>query len=91
MFGGKARKDTQPITYVNGLRPPMFLASGTDDGTVSPRNTSNMAARLQRFGSPVEVKFYPGLGHIGLLLSLARPFRFLSPLRADMAQFIRAH
>ncbi|HVZ28631.1 MAG TPA: alpha/beta hydrolase [Rhizomicrobium sp.] len=91
MFGGKDRKETQPITFVGGRRPVMLLVSGTDDETVGPRNTSNMAARLKRFGSPVEVKFYPGLGHIGLLLSLARPFRFLSPLRADMAQFIRAH
>jgi hypothetical protein len=69
----------------------MLLVSGSADETVGPRNTTNLAARLGRFGSPVEVKFYPGLGHIGLLLSLVRPFRFLSPLRADMAEFIRAH
>jgi acetyl esterase/lipase len=91
MFGGKSRKETQPITFVEGPRPAMFLVSGTEDETVGPRNTSNMAARLKNLGSPVEEKFYPGLGHIGLLLSLAGPFRFLSPLRADMAQFIRAH
>jgi acetyl esterase/lipase len=91
MFGGKDRKETQPIAFVDGPRPVMFLVSGTDDQTVGPRNTANMAARLRHFGSPVEVKFYPGLGHIGLLLSLARPFRSLSSLRADMAQFIRAH
>jgi hypothetical protein len=69
----------------------MMLASGTDDEVVGPRNSSNMAARLKSAGSPVELKFYPGLGHIGLLLSLVWPLRYLSSLRADMADFVRAH
>jgi acetyl esterase/lipase len=91
MFGGRERKDTQPITYVDGRRPPMFLATGTDDDTVEPRNSTAMAARLKSFGSPVEVKQYAGVGHIGLLLSLVRPFRQRTTLRGDMADFIRAH
>ena len=91
MFGGQGRKDTQPITYIDGKRPPMLLAAGTEDETVSPGNSTSMAAKLRSFGSPVEVKLYPGLGHIGLLLSLARPFRGRTSLREDMANFIRAH
>ena len=91
MFGGKDRKDTQPITYIDGKRPPMLLAAGTDDETVDPGNATRMAAKLSSFGSPVDVKMYPGLGHIGLILSLARPFRGRAPLREDMADFIRTH
>jgi acetyl esterase/lipase len=91
MFGGAERKDTQPITYIDGKRPPMLLAAGTEDETVSPGNSTSMAAKLRSFGSPVEVKLYPGLGHIGLLLSLARPFRYRSTLRQDMASFVRTH
>jgi acetyl esterase/lipase len=91
MFGGRARKETQPITYIDGKRPPMLLAAGTGDETVGPGNTTRMAAKLRSFGSPVEVKMYPGVGHIGLILSLARPFRGRTSLRADMADFIRAH
>jgi acetyl esterase/lipase len=91
MFGGAERKDTQPITYINGKRPPMLLAAGTEDETVNPGNSTSMAAKLRSFGSPVEVKLYPGLGHIGLLLSLARPFRYRSTLRQDMASFVRTH
>ena len=91
MFGGRARKDTQPISYIDGKRPPMLLAAGTGDETVDPGNSTRMAAKLKGFGSPVEVKLYPGIGHIGLLLSLVRPFRGRTSLRDDMANFIRAH
>jgi acetyl esterase/lipase len=91
MFGGGRRPETQPVTFVQSGRPPMLLATGTEEGIVEPRNSANMAARLKSAGSPVEVKFYPGLGHIGLLLSLVWPFQSLSSLRADMADFVRAH
>lgn len=91
MFGGRARKQTQPIAYIDGKRPPMLLAAGTADETVDPGNTSRMAEKLKSFGSTVEVKLYPGVGHIGLLLSLVRPFRSRTSLRDDMVSFIRVH
>jgi acetyl esterase/lipase len=91
MFGGQNRKNTQPIAFIDARRPPMLLATGTEDETVGPRNTENLAARLRRLGSPVELKLYPGVGHIGLLLSLARPFRYRTALRDDMANFVRSH
>ena len=91
MFGGRARKETQPISYIDGKRPPMLLAAGTGDETVDPGNSTRMAEKLNSFGSPVEVKLYPGVGHIGLILSLARPFRGRTSLRDDMTDFIRAH
>jgi acetyl esterase/lipase len=91
MFGGRDRKDTQPITYIDAKRPPMLLAAGTADETVDPGNSTRMAAKLRSFGSPVEVKLYPGVGHIGLILSLVRPFRGRTSLREDMTNFIRAH
>lgn len=91
MFGGDRQRDTQPIAFIDGKRPPMLLAAGMDDQTVLPRNTTNLAARLTSFGSPVEVKLYPGIGHIGLILSLARPFRARTSLRGDMTAFIRSH
>jgi acetyl esterase/lipase len=91
MFGGARRPETQPISYIDGKRLPMLLAAGTGDETVDPGNSTRMAAKLESFASPVTVKLYPGIGHIGLLLSLARPFRGRTTLRDDMADFIRAH
>jgi acetyl esterase/lipase len=91
IFGGANRRETQPVAFIDGGRPPMLLAAGTGDETVGPRNTINMAAKLRSFGSPVEEKLYPGVGHIGILLSLTRWFRDQTSLRDDMAAFVRAH
>jgi acetyl esterase/lipase len=91
MFGGANRPETQPITHIDGKRPPMLLVAGSADKTVSPNNTVNMAARLRSFGSEAETIFYPGIGHVGIILTLAPPFRFRAPLRTDILRFIRAH
>jgi acetyl esterase/lipase len=91
IFGGASRPQTQPIHYIDGPRPPMLLATGTADETVLPRNSLRLAAKLRAFGSPVEEKHYPGVGHIGILLSLAPGFRGRTTLYRDMLDFVRAH
>jgi len=91
LFGGADRIETQPIHYIDGKRPPMLLAAGLDDTTVRPANTERMAKRLRDAGGEAEVKLYPGVGHIGIILSIAEPFRGKAPLRADMLAFIAAH
>ncbi len=91
IFGGADRRQTQPIDYIDGPRPPMLLAAGTDDTTVSPGNTSRLAAKLRAFGTMVEEKHYPGAGHIGVLLSLVPGLRGRTALYQDMLAFLRAH
>ncbi len=88
MFGGANRPGTQPITYIDGKRPPMLLAAGTGDATVSPRNSSDLAAKLKSFGSPVQLATYPDVGHIGIILSLAPGFRGRTSLRDDIIRFV---
>lgn len=48
--GGAARLDTQPINHVATPLPPLFLATGTADETVLPRNSRNLAAPLRWLG-----------------------------------------
>jgi acetyl esterase/lipase len=91
MFGGDRVEATQPIHYIDGKRAPMLLAYGTDDDTVAPKNSINMAAKLRSFGSEVELKSYPGVGHIGIILSLAPGFRGNTTLRDDVTQFVMTH
>lgn len=91
IFGGAHREDTQPIAYVDGKRPPMLLVAGTDDKTVDPGNATRMAAKLQSFGSPVEVKMYPGISHVGIILSLAPTLRGNTTLRQDIIDFVNSH
>ncbi|MEO8895943.1 MAG: alpha/beta hydrolase [Rhizomicrobium sp.] len=90
MFGGVRRPETQPITYIDGKRPPMLLAAGTADTTVSPRNSSDLAAKLKSFDSPVQLISYPGVGHIGIILSLAPGFRGRTSLRDDIIRFVES-
>lgn len=87
-FEGNNRPDTQPITYIDGKRPPMLLAYGTSDTTVEPRNSISLAAKLRSFGSDVTVKAYPHTGHIGIIMSLEPGLRWTTGLRADMLEFI---
>lgn len=91
IFGGAQREDTQPITYIDAKRPPMLLVTGSDDATVLPRNTKRLAAKLCSFGSEVKEIVYPGVGHIGIILSVARPFRSRTSLRDDIVDFVNAH
>ena len=91
IFGGADRPETQPIAHIDGKRPPMLLATGAADDTVRPRNTIDFATRLKAYDSPVEVATYPGVGHIGILLSLAPGFRGNTTLRQDIVAFVRRH
>ncbi|HKQ11495.1 MAG TPA: alpha/beta hydrolase [Rhizomicrobium sp.] len=91
MFHGRDNPDSMPVNHVNGKRPPMLLVTGDDDGTVYPRNTASMAAKLRVFSSPVREVHYPGTGHVGVILSLVPGFRGTTNLRQDMLDFIRTH
>lgn len=90
IFGGANRPETQPIIYIDGARPPMLLATGTQDTTVLPGNTSRMTARLRSFGNVAEERQYPGIGHVGVLLSLLPFLRGRTSLYRDMLDFVRA-
>lgn len=92
VFGAaKASPDTQPIDHVDGHNPPLLLLHGADDDTVSPRNSINLAAKIRAAGGPVELKIYPGIGHIGIIIAFAPLFRSKAPVLADVVATIRAH
>ena len=90
VFGpGPAGPETQPITLVDANDPPMLLATGADDDTVRPRNTSSLARRLRDAGVPVVTRRYDSIGHIALVGSLAAPLRFLAPTLDDAVGFLK--
>ena len=91
IFGGNNRIETQPITFVDGKRPPALLLTGTADETVSPGNTKRLAAKWRANGNEVEEIYYPDVGHIGIILSLAPVFGNKTTLRDDIVNFIAAH
>jgi acetyl esterase/lipase len=88
IFGGANVRATQPIDYIDGKRAPMLLAHGLDDDTVGIGNSRRLAKKLKSFDSPYEEIEYPGIGHIGILLSLAPGLRGNTTLRDDMVKFV---
>lgn len=81
---------TQPIHFVRADAPPVLLLTGDADDTVRPRNTAALAAALRHAGAPVETRVYRGVGHIGILLALSKPFRGKAEALDDMTRFLHA-
>ena len=84
-------RETQPITYARADAPPMWLAAGTADKTVNPRNSEALAARLKTLGAPVTLRDYPGKSHVDLVLGLSKPFRGRVPTLDESSAFLLAH
>ncbi len=79
--------ETQPVTWAGAGDPPALLIVGDKDETVRPRNSEALAEKLRAGGVEAELRRYPGLGHIGVLTSIARPLRGKAPVLADVAAF----
>ncbi len=79
---------TQPIRFASADAPPVLLLNGAEDTTVLPRNATNLAAALAAKGAVADVRIYPEIGHIGILLAISKPFRGKAPALADSAGFL---
>jgi len=91
VFSKAEEAKTQPINFVGPNLPPMLLLQGEADTEVDPNNTINLAAKLRRFNDPVTERLYPDVGHIGIVLALAKGFRGKAPVLADITAFIHAN
>ena len=88
-FGAWANPaQTQPINFVRGDAPPIFLAHGTADRVVFPYNSKRLAERLTKAGAPVTLRLYQGVNHVDVAASLAGAFRGRSPVLAESSQFL---
>ncbi len=91
VFETRDNPATQPVNYVRADAPPMFLAAGSKDTTVMPKNTISLAEHVNKVGGQAQAKIYPGLGHVGLVLAIAPAFQWTAPLLTDIQLFIQAH
>ena len=82
---------SQPVNFVDGKQPPMFLLMGLKDTVVWPRNTLRMADAVQRHGGEVKVSTYPDYNHVDMVAKLARPLRGSSDLLENIDRWIQAH
>ncbi|MGI9511246.1 MAG: alpha/beta hydrolase [Geminicoccaceae bacterium] len=81
--------DTQPITHADGQAPRTLLLTGDDDETVLPRNSLRLAEVINAAGGDADVKTYERIGHVGIVLAMASPFRWLAPTLEDVVAFIK--
>ena len=91
IFGGPARDETRPSSFIDGKRPPMLLLAGADDSPEVLESHSKLASHLKEHGSAVEEITYPRIGHMGIMLALAPRFRHRAPIRDDIVGFVAAH
>jgi acetyl esterase/lipase len=82
---------TQPVTYAGPGKPPLLLLTGDKDTEVRPRNTAALAAAEASAGGQVETKYYKGIGHIGLIISMAPVLQWRAPVLRDVMAFVHAH
>lgn len=81
---------TQPINFARRDVPPVFLATGSNDTTVLPRNSERLALALRRAGArSVSLKIYQGLGHASTATALSRILQWQAPVLDDVVAFLR--
>ncbi len=81
----------RPVARVSAHRPPpTLLLHGLLDRTVLPSNSDTFAAALRAAGGRVRLVDYPGVGHVGLISALAKPFRWRADVLDDIVSFMRA-
>jgi acetyl esterase/lipase len=81
--------EIEPITFVDGHEPPMLLIHGDEDTTVNPVNSIELAKRIRDAGGRVKLILYRHAEHVGVVLALAWPFRWIAPTLRDATDFLR--
>ena len=89
IFGAEGEQwKSQPINFVDGNNPPLFLAVGMKDGTVWPRNTYNLAKKIKEKKGLVEVHEFASYNHVDMVAKLAKPLRGNGELLKSVITFI---
>lgn len=91
VFGAANTPSNQPLAFADGTNPPLLLIHGDADTIVQPRNTVTLAAAVAAHGGPVTTRYYPGIGHIGLITAFAPLFQSRAPVLDDVWTFIESH
>jgi acetyl esterase/lipase len=81
----------RPIKHAHSDAPPMLLLHPTNDKTVYVENSENLANAVTAVGGTARHIPYPRVGHVGVIVSIAWPVRFLAPTFRDSLAFMREH
>ena len=82
---------TQPVNFARPDAPPFLILHGSADATCLPRNSIALDKALRAVGASSILKIYGGVGHVGIMLAIAKPLRNKTPTLEDVTAFFRAH
>jgi dipeptidyl aminopeptidase/acylaminoacyl peptidase len=80
---------SQPIFFVDGQNPPLFLVHGEDDEIIDVANTRKLAQAVSKAGGPVETLIYPKLSHDMAIGSFASVLNKRYDVLSQVTDFIR--
>ena len=83
--------DARPVAHVSPGAPPALLFHGTADDVVKPWNAETLAKALREAGSDGEFVQPTGIGHLGILTSIAWPLRWRADVLDRVTAFVRAN
>jgi acetyl esterase/lipase len=89
IFPPSIRTQAKPVNHANGPFPPALLLHGTDDRTVAPERTRQMAAALTKAGNAVETRLYSGVDHTMIMGAVAPLLRHSAPTFEDALSFMK--
>jgi acetyl esterase/lipase len=84
-------KDTQVFEHVSPDAPPFLILHGEADTTVLLRSPHALHKAMNGVGATVELKTYPSISHVRILLALAKPWRKDPPVLEDILAFFAKH
>lgn len=78
----------QPVTFARRDGPPGLLLHGSTDGTVYPWNSEELEKAIRARGGRVTYKALDNIGHIAIIVSIAKPGLGGAPVLKEIASFI---
>jgi len=92
IFEAHPNPSARPVDFVNSYRkmggPPLLLLQGANDRLVRPHEGPGLARAYRAVGGKATVRTYAGVGHNGVLLAIAPPFRWRAPVLKDIVAFV---
>lgn len=86
----KRPDEARPVTFVMPGQAPSLLLHGKDDTTVWPKNSIELTKKLNEARVPVQLVQLEDIGHVGILLALAKPFQKEDGVVDTIVDFLEA-
>lgn len=80
---------TQPIRFARKDTPPMLLITGDADEQVPPDNAQKLYDALATRGAPARYVVLKDIGHLTLVMGLAKPFDHDPRVKDEVSRFLR--